>query len=240
MFCYQAAPIQGVHTSIPFRYRVSLPVLTDLIKGGDRFRHPFVATSGNEHKGGKMPLFRGLQILQYPTAGSSTPKVGKSDLSQEVATAARWGRKTLPRYFNGSVWGIRFRTPLYSGSPGELSTSADSCQHCRTLSENRTAIAVYRGVAKRDTLSVKLTGQPQIWHRIQGFIGLQGVQRHAAIFSRPAAKNRSDSRTAASLVMNIGSGLYPATNGHKNNAVRISYGDQEGDLYANHLLSRSG
>lgn len=42
--------------------------------GGDRFRHPFVATSGNEHKGGKMPLFRGLQILQYPTAGSSTPK----------------------------------------------------------------------------------------------------------------------------------------------------------------------
>lgn len=85
--------------------------------------------------------------------------VGKYDLSQEVATAARWGRETLPRYFNGSVWGIRFRTPLYSGCPGELSTSADSCQHCRTLSENRTAIAVYRRVAKRDTLSVELTGQ---------------------------------------------------------------------------------
>ena len=40
--------------------------------------------------------------------------------------------------------------------------------------------------------------------------------------------------------MNIGSGLHPVTDGHKNNAVRISYGDQEGDLYANHLLSRPG
>ena len=72
--------------------------------------------------------------------------------------------------------------------PGELPTSADSCQHCRTLSENRTAVAVYRGVAKRDTLPVELTGHPQTWHRTQGFIGLQGTQRHAAIFSTPTAK----------------------------------------------------
>ena len=150
------------------------------------------------------------------------------------------GSENTPPLFQRVSMGDPFQNPLYSGSPGELSTSADSCQHCRTLSENRTAVAVYRGVAKRDTLPVELTGHPQTWHRTQGFIGLQSTQRHAMIFSRPAAKTRSDSRTAASPVMNIGSGLYPATNGHKNNAVRISYGDQEGDLYANHLLSRSG
>ena len=65
--------------------------------------------------------------------------------------------------------------------PGELPTSADSCQHCRTLSENRTAVAVYRGVAKRDTLPVELTRHPQTGHRNRVFIGLQGMQRHTAI-----------------------------------------------------------
>lgn len=178
-----------------------------------------------------MSLLRGLQILRYPR-----PMVGKYDLCH------KW--QQLP-------------DGVGKHYPGELPTSADSCQHCRTLSENRTAIAVYQGVAKRDTLSVKLTGQhgavksttPQKASVSDtpkqgietGFLSAykarNAIRRY---FSHTHRQNRSDSRTAASPVMNIGSGLHPATNGHKNNAVRISYGDQEGDLYANHLLSRSG
>ena len=69
--------------------------------------------------------------------------------------------KHYPVISTGQYGGSISEPPFYSGCPGELPTSADSCQHCRTLSENRTAIAVYRGVAKRDTLSVELTRQPQ-------------------------------------------------------------------------------
>ena len=60
-----------------------------------------------------MPLFRGLQILQYPTAGSSTPKGREKRPIAGSCDSRPMGSENIPPLFQRVSMGDPFQNPPF-------------------------------------------------------------------------------------------------------------------------------